>query len=162
MGTNSEFARAHTLEIEVVSMGHRDGDSKGERGAMATSNSPRSPNTDVFESTSPRNEIRRRMSTSAAQSVQMKVFRVCDVCTPRWMAALAMNESVYNSYLLSELVVESLPLLLLNIVDILFVSEAVSTVALSQAICASTFLVYSWVKLAYYVRFHEWNLNTLL
>ena len=40
--------------------------------------SPHSPNTDMFDSSSPHHEIRRRMSTSAAQSVQMKVFRVCD------------------------------------------------------------------------------------
>jgi len=125
---------------------------------------PTSPNTDVFGNDvgSPRNEVRRRMSSSAAQSVQMKVFKCCHCLTPLWMSSLAINESMYNSYLMSELIVESLPLLMLNVVNMLFLSDRITTMSIVQAVCAAVFVVYSWAKTAYYVRFHEWNLAKFL
>jgi len=127
-------------------------------------NAPTSPNTDVFgnDVSSPRHEVRRRMSSSAAQSVQMKVFKCCRCLTPMWMSSLFINESMYNSYLMSELVVESLPLLMLNVVNMLFLSDRITTLSMVQAVCAAVFLVYSWAKTAYFVRFHEWNLAKFL
>merc|ERR1719242_2846104 len=123
---------------------------------------PTSPNTDVFRNDSPRNEIRRRMSSSVSQSVHMKIFKCCSCCTPSWMSSLFIDESIYNSYLMSELIVESLPLLLLNLVNMFFLSDRITTVSIVQAVCSALFLVYSWAKTAYYVRFHEWNLAKFL
>jgi len=123
---------------------------------------PTSPHTDVFRNDSPRNDVRRRMSSSVSQSVHMKVFKCCSCCTPSWMSSLFIDESIYNSYLMSELIVESLPLLLLNLVNMFFLSDRITTVSIVQAVCSSLFLVYSWGKTAYYVRFHEWNLAKFL
>merc|ERR1719242_1583265 len=123
---------------------------------------PTSPHTDVFRNDSPRNEVRRRMSSSVSQSVHMKIFKCCSCCTPSWMSSLFIDESIYNSYLMSELIVESLPLLLLNLVNMFFLSDRITTVSIVQAVCSALFLVYSWAKTAYYVRFHEWNLAKFL
>ena len=104
---------------------------------------PMSPNTDVFSRDSPRNAVRRRMSSSVSQSVHMKVFKCCACCTPSWMSSLYINESIYNSYLMSELIVESLPLLLLNLVNMFFLSDRITTVSIVQATFSGLLVVYS-------------------
>lgn len=169
------YTKAHAnerIEIEVVALNHQISLGDGNRLNTLTMNEanggnmampqPSSPNTDFLDNDEPRQVIHRRMSSSAIQSVHMKVFKCCDCCTPRWMSMLYINESVYNNYLMSELIVESLPLLMLNLVNMFLLTDRVTTVSLVQAGCSAVFLLYSCAKTIYYVRFHEWNLAKFL
>ena len=143
------------IEIEVMRMSNQM--SLGE-----LKNNTMSPNNDFLDHDEPENEVRRRVSNSAIQSVQMKVFKCCDCCTPSWMSSLYINEAVYNNYLMSELIIESIPLLMLNLVNMFLMDDRITTVSLIQAGCAVVFLFYSVAKTMYFVRYNEWNLAKFL
>eukprot|EP01084_Bolivina_argentea_P271538 462089_1 len=161
--TNSEFIPTDTdrstIQIEVMSLNKQI--SLGER-SKKNSNAT-SPNTDFLQQNHNNLQIHRRVSSSVLRSVNMKVYKFCDCCTPNWMSSLYINESVYNNYLMSELIVESLPLLMLNLVNMFLLNDnRITTVSLIQAIASTIFLLYSIAKTLFFLRFHEWNLAKFL
>lgn len=156
LATNSEKnENLNAIQIEVMNMSKQM--SLGE-----LKNNPMSPNNDFLEHDEPENDIRRRVSVSAIQSVQMKVFKCCECCTPHWMSSLYINEAIYNNYLMSELIIESVPLLTLNAVNMFLMEDRMTMMSLVQAGCSSLFLIYSIGKTIYFVRFNEWNLAKFL
>ena len=186
VATQSEFTKTNTnehIQIEVmalnkqISLGERNNNNKhndiinhinSNNNNNNNYNDPSSPNTDFLDNelnflmSQQGNEVHRRMSNSAIQSVHMKIFKCCDCLTPTWMSSLYINESVYNNYLMSELIVESLPLLMLNLVNMFFLNDRITKVSIIQASCSALFLLYSCAKTLYYIRFHEWNLAKFL
>merc|ERR1712176_1045095 len=156
LATNSEMAPTNKpIHIEVMNMSKQM--SLGE-----LKNNPMSPNNDFLDHGEPENDIRRRVSVSAVQSVQMRVFKCCECCTPYWMSSLYINEAVYNNYLMSELIIESVPLLMLNLANMFLLEDRMTIMSLIQAGCSVLFLFYTIAKTVYFVRFNELNLAKFL
>ena len=81
--------------------------------------------------------------------------------TPKAMKRYYVEANVYNAYFISELIVESLPQLLLNVTNAHFQNRwneiSVVTAAFSGAI-----ITYSVLKFVYYVGYRDYDMKQIM
>eukprot|EP01083_Nonionella_stella_P098988 278438_1 len=85
-----------------------------------------------------------------------KLYYWIESKSPKWMLKCRINAAVYNNYLISELIVESIPLLVLNIVNAS--DNGWTTMSYVSAISSTMFILYGLLKVAYYVGYKNWDL----
>ncbi len=77
--------------------------------------------------------------------------------SPIWMTKYEINASVYNNYLISELVVESIPLLILNLVN--GTQNTWTFVSYLSAMSSAAFILYGVLKFTYYVGYRDYDIR---
>lgn len=82
-------------------------------------------------------------------------------CTPHCMYALKLNAELYNTYVVSEVVIHVLPLLMLNLANMYFY-ENISLWSLIAAAISVVFIVCNFFKLLFYVGCKGLNMNKFI
>merc|ERR1712157_574851 len=82
-------------------------------------------------------------------SILWTIYLWIDSFTPKWMLNLKVRANIYNSYFISELIVESWPQLVTNLVNSYY--KGWSTISTISAVFSVVMISYTMLKIIYYV-----------
>ena len=91
------------------------------------------------------------------KSILWKIYLYIDQFTPNWMLNLKVRANIYNSYFISELIVESWPQLVTNLVNSYYVGFSI--ISNISAVFSIIMIAYTMLKIIYYVGVRNKNLD---
>ena len=81
--------------------------------------------------------------------------------TPKAMRKYMVEANVYNAYFISELIVESLPQLLLNVTNAHF-QDQWNEISIVSAAFSGAIISYAVIKYVYYVGYHDYDMKQIM
>ena len=79
-----------------------------------------------------------------------RIYLFIDKYTPKWMRSLIINANVYNTYFLTELIVESLPQCILIICNA-YLKNQWTPISIASICFSGGMINYQVLKIVYYV-----------
>ena len=89
------------------------------------------------------------------------IYLWIDQYTPRWMRYLHINANVYNTYFLTELIVESLPQCILIVTDT-YLQGQWNVISIASILFSGIMIVYNVLKIVYYVGFLDQDMRVVV
>ncbi len=74
-----------------------------------------------------------------------------DSFTPEWMRRLKLNASVYNTFFVTEIIVESIPQMVINLANGYFLPGSFSVFSWMSLFFSAVMILYNVLKIVYYV-----------
>ena len=108
-----------------------------------------------------KNKIQPSVNTSHNVPAGGYLFYCIDKYTPHWLKKYDVDPNIYNNFWMTELVVESLPQLVINVCNA-FWAEAWSEISIVSAVFSITIVVWSLCKIVYKIGFQGLDLKTTL
>eukprot|EP01083_Nonionella_stella_P135262 411470_1 len=93
----------------------------------------------------------------SSNSLLWKIYLFIDSFTPLWMSRLKVRANVYNSYFISELIIESWPQLVTNLVNSYY--QGFSAISYVSASFSLLMISHTMLKIIYYVGVRNKNLD---
>lgn len=90
-----------------------------------------------------------------------KIYLWIDQYTPRWMRYLYINANVYNTYFVTELIVESLPQCILIVTDT-YLKGAWSEISVASIMFSGIMIAYNVLKIVYYVGYMGQDMRSVV
>merc|ERR1719461_1834976 len=79
-----------------------------------------------------------------------KIYLFIDKYTPKWMRQFYINANVYNTYFLTELIVESLPQSILITTNV-YLTNDWTPISVASIFFSGGMIIYNVLKIVYYV-----------